>query len=336
MGFGCHKHSLNNITLKGGSKLKAFFPTRGRCSLFIHFFVLSLCLLLGTSCGTQGGGGKVTIVGRGFSAQINPGATQDVLAHCQTGEQMVGGGYNTEQPAGPDQAVAVEASFPDSSAAPMNWHVTFFNPSDTPATVVALVYCLTSPTPVSVSVIQDNSKESHPDPFVLYTDSAQCASGSTLLSGGFRVDHHPEAGEQTQNAGVVRSKPLLDANGQANGWSLTVVSYDLPHNLPLTSTVYALCASTVLKPAPAVKSDPTPFRVAGIVEDHTSSCGANQLTIGGGFEFLFSGQQGEFTFPKSVYNNEALGNLTAWQAKANSVPGLAFQAWAACFLLPAS
>lgn len=147
------------------------------------------------------------------------------------------------------------------------------------------------------------------------------------------MDHHPDAGEQAQNAGVVRSKPLLDTNGQASGWSLTVFSYDSKNNLPLTSTVYALCTSTVLKPAPAVKSNPISFSPPGNVEAQTPSCGANQLSIGGGFEFLFSGK---FILLKSVYYNEALGDLTAWQAKAQLVPDLAFQAWAACFILPAS
>ena len=301
-------------------------------------FLLALVsgLLVLTSACQAAQAGNVSIIVHPTAVHLqNSRGPQDVFATCPAGEVLLGGGYTIEAPTGLfDAMVGVEGTYPGSVTNPVTWQVTFTNFTNETPLVTVDAYCLLSPTPVKVTVAASNSTILGYDLYSISTLTIACPKGSTLLSGGFQVDDLP--GAQVENAGVLASEPDLDASGQAAGWKLKLYTYSPGHNLQ--PTIFALCATNLLLPAPAIHTTPAAFPVGGVERtDQTQPCGASQLTAGGGFEFQGGGGIPNLgNYPKNVYVSIAIGGSSSWQVHAESVYLLDIQVWATCFSVPIS
>ncbi len=174
------------------------------------------------------------------SAQIPVGQKDTLTATCGSGEQMVGGGFYGNAFEG---AVHFTDNYPSGTNA---WTGTIDNtiaPSWVQATVS--IYCLQADYSIATTIVHASSSGSG-------TTTANCPSGSVLVSGGY-----------ASGGGI--SIP------NRNGWQ----AYG--------TDVYALCATQSLTSAPDASTvflSPNGFGLSSV---GTANCGSGQLATGGGF-----------------------------------------------------
>jgi hypothetical protein len=262
-----------------------------RSNAFILTFALVLAGLAACKSATSGRFQVLTRLQSMSVESIWP-MTSEVTAHCQTGEQLLGGGYSvipgpyfstqgSGARIGESTAVMVEASYPHES--PPNalldgWTVVAANPDEETlgpnwdTIVLSEAYCLATPDyPLSMSaVIQTYSIPAFADigasyPELTQVQSAICPAGSTLTSGGFQVTNievdgfKPGVGagqfqsaSYLHNAFVTRSAPLIDGSGVATGWLVQL--WPLNNAASFSNRVFALCAGRGLDPSSAAST----------------------------------------------------------------------------------
>lgn len=206
---------------------------------------------------------------------------QDISAKCPSGEPVIGGGYLVDHSDVPsdDPVVRISRPSPTGSA----WDVAMLrSPSFSPTYGYVYAYCLKSSTPVQVVRVAGSATLDYalPSSGLASQQSVLCPVGSTLVSGGFLTNLADPLGN---NAGVLSSMPHIGASGQADGWS-ALFTNPPPQTPRVTVEVDALCATTVLLPAPALNSSFVPLTSPGS-SVLSPACGTHQLSAGGGYQW---------------------------------------------------
>lgn len=241
---------------------------------------------------------------------LSSSAPFSVSASCQSGEQMVGGGYQliNNSNANPT-SVVVEGTYP---SAPSTWTVQVRNPDNPPiysgdadVVVHSLVYCVTTPNfDLGTEIVLQRATLPHT------TDSTdidvRCSQTSALaLSGGFLTTSLPpftDAGGAGYEAfwpgligtGIMTSGPRLPDNTHSSmGWHVTQlytpVSFPTAPRPDVTTTVFAICARRgindqahrVAKASNAL----TPGRATERAVPYLDVlCQEGEFTVGGGYD----------------------------------------------------
>jgi hypothetical protein len=322
---------------------------------FSHRALMLLALVvsvsfLASSCGQQSVAGfaidiKTTNVGIPWDPAM---PEQDIRVTCPSGEPVIGGGYRFDYNSGvpgDDPVVLINRPSPTGSA----WDVAVLrSPTYSPTYGYVYAYCLKSSTQVTVVRVADSETlvDSPTDEGVTETAKVMCPAGSTLLSGGFLTTFDDPLGN---NAGVLSSLPHFAASGQADGWS-AVFAAPPPLTPSVSVEVDALCATTVLLPAPAVNSPFVPSSSQGSAAT-SPVCGTHQLSAGGGYQWQAPPPKSPAQVPtltqtaKSVFESAANPGPTwyvggtyddslARQDSQNSWAILSLSAWVVCFTVP--
>ncbi len=225
-----------------------------------------------------------------------------VSASCNSGEQMVGGGYGLLNNNSSPTLVAVEGNYP---SAKNTWTVQVRNPDnpivyrgDADVAILALVYCVTTANYDLSTEIQSQTRAIPRTVNADYDIDARCSqTGAMALSGGFLTTTLPSFNEpggavhQTywpglMGTGLTSSEVRFpDSTNSAMGWHVT--QRYTPANAPtapqpqVTTTVFALCAKNGisaqayrLATVNAILSEQAPLNPA---------CQVGEFTVGGGY-----------------------------------------------------
>jgi Cellulose binding domain len=181
-----------------------------------------------------------------YTASGSAQAPLTVSASCQPGEQMLGGGFISSNVFEYDAYIS--ASYPSS---PSTWTVS--GNSSSSFILKGYVYCLQSNTSLGVQIIQGSG-------------NIACPSGTTIVSGGFKV--------LTSNYPIGFSRP----NG--NGWATGSYTSDSVQG-------YALCAVT--SKVSLVSTASLTFNVHSSLHVYSPgsavvTCPTGSVTVGGGFD----------------------------------------------------
>lgn len=180
------------------------------------------------------------------TARVQPGKITPVSVSCPSGEQMLGGGFQSFDLF--EYAAAVEASYPSSAT---TWTVV----GSAPASFFDLeadVYCSPTRVPLGVQTPQATGTGA---------TSVTCPRGTELLSGGF---------QSPQPVGV--------SHPQSNGWMGAAVGTRI--------RVYALCAANHILRGQVVTSTFNAHSSSHnyAPESREVFCPTGQVAAGGGFE----------------------------------------------------
>jgi hypothetical protein len=188
------------------------------------------------------------------SDQVPVGKSGTVTATCQSGEQLLSGGYYVYAW---EAAANVVASYP---SAQDSWTVTDDNTSGPSyVSITAYANCLQAPYSVGLRLVSSTSQSSSTS----QATTVDCPSGTVRTGGGFQA-----AG------GIAASTPT------AHGWSITP---------GVVGKVFALCATERLRAAPATSATFTTKMVFGSPQSGSAHCQEGQIVTGGGYSF----EQGE-------------------------------------------
>jgi hypothetical protein len=185
------------------------------------------------------------------------------VAHCLTGEQMVGGGYLMSPGAFP---IAPYFSYP---ATPNIWSADVQNSTDAEMTITAYATCLTGSTNVGMVIVSGESKTIFGG--AAAESLATCPAGAVVTGGGYTVS----GGAMT-----------LYIDGSAPGDGQWVV--DAHATTPsATFQAYALCATQHLSaPVPHAHTE-LDLKLPGDTGTVVATCpDATWLLTGGGFAKL--------------------------------------------------
>jgi hypothetical protein len=215
-----------------------------------------------------------------------------VSVSCQSGEQMLSGGYSF--PGGtPNQ---VDASYP---SGPATWTVVgAMDQAGQSVTLTVSVACLQAN--FTVGMTQVTSAAATSAYLGSATASVSCPQGSVLTGGGFLTTPPDDGSRAMGQIGV--SAPLQ------NGWTVTV--NHLPTGSSLTEQAIALCATKNLTAAPLASQTLQPA-TQGTTVQGTAACASGQLLTGGGFTDL-TGTPG---LPNQVFSKaevESVASALQW------------------------
>jgi hypothetical protein len=196
---------------------------------------------------------NITVRANGVS--VANGSSGTATAGCQSGEQMLSGGYYVQDT---NTLYNAEASYPSAANA---WSASITNNTPQAMTLYAYVVCLNANYSLGIQIVNNSAA-----PFTSGTvvDTVACPGGSVVLGGGFK--------STPANSGfVVGSTPGSSGWGMATRHSGGTV----------TETVYALCATRNVTAGPQGSA---PFTVAASSDGQLSmSCAAGLWLTGGGY-----------------------------------------------------
>jgi hypothetical protein len=213
-----------------------------------------------------------TLTVRTASVTIAAMRSDSASVSCQSGEQMLSGGFSFTAAVGSQ----IESSYPSGAA---TWTAVAYTGDTSSQTLTVSVLCLQAN--FSVGVTQVPSSQATLTAPTATTVSAACPAGSALTGGGFETVP-PTSGPNSSapSAQIDSSAP------QTGGWSVTV--YSGPNGTSATEQAFALCATKNLTAASPVAQSPS--AAPGASATGTAVCAAGQLLTGGGFADLAASQ----------------------------------------------
>jgi hypothetical protein len=269
--------------------------------------LVASCLL--TGCPGNRQPDPFFILTRSAAALVEKPGKLIVNSKCQSGEQLLGGGYVLVESATNGSLLTLTGNYP---SADDTWTITVDTPTGSGfnkvegTAVVAVAYCLTTPNfpldMVTVSATKGNSGTPFP------TVTTSCPAGSILTGGGYRTEQAASI-SGTYNGEVMFSAPAFDGGQRPTGWQVNL-AYVLNETIPET-TVFARCASKNLSPATVVVQsvDLTKLAAAFDRRDFEVECPPNTFTTGGGYWLV-----GDPTIPHWVWLSYARNEYARWRA----------------------
>ena len=242
----------------------------------------------------------------------------EVIAPCQSGEQLLGGGYAISSVN--SYSLSVRASHPQNDSWRVLFHDLLYNGKllNQGVTLTAYAYCFHAPNfPLGMTTVtSDEQTETKAPPMgatplpsdVEYKTVVECPAGSVLTGGGFRVGDPSYEPDGNLNTDVRISRPQVASTGIATGW-LVMLHPELPkYKRPVRS--YARCATKNLHSLPAgVLATGLINKDAGAqVYDLTSACSEKGVTTGGGQEYV-----GDPLIPHPVLSGFSVSALHEWR-----------------------
>jgi hypothetical protein len=249
------------------------------------------------------------ILTRSAAALVDKPGKLIVNSRCQSGEQLLGGGYVLVESATNGSLLTLTGNYP---SADDTWTITIDTPTDSNfnkvegTAVVAVAYCLTTPNfPVDMVTVS-TTKGNSGTPFPTVTTS--CPAGSVLTGGGYRTERAASI-SGTYNGEVMFSAPEFDTGRRATGWQVNL-AYVWNEAIPET-TVFARCARKNLSEGTVVVQsvDLTKLAAAFDRRDFEVECPPNSFTTGGGYWLV-----GDPTIPHWVWLSYARNEYARWRA----------------------
>ena len=226
----------------------------------------------------------------------NPSGALVATAKCGTGEHVISGGYKTTD------AVDVGSAVVSRAVHGTGWTVQYF-PNNTD-TLTTYAYCASK----GAAVSKHEATVATEIDFANTTVTAACASGQTLVSGGYAL-----------SPSTPFSPTFTDA-ASAHRWKVTLVDRGAEGGTPATLAAFAYCMRGV-KVKVRSSTGSTPANRTGSA---TATCHRKEALLAGGYNTTPKPDYLESTGPNSFYSASYRSAKRSWTAIAHNnstVPG---------------
>jgi hypothetical protein len=216
--------------------------------------------------------------------------TLSVSASCNSGEQMVGGGYNISSA---NHAYSPYANVPASAS---TWTTVVKATGVASYTLQTYVYCLKANYPLAIKIV---TTDADVDKGASQTVNATCPAGSVVTGGGYLF---------SVQSGVASTSAPVSGLG---GWTLVATGT----SDALKARVFALCATRNLAVAPDATLQFNIFSQNDSGQQSIACKSSDQWLLGGGYSVNDASANGKIVYELDAAQND----FSSWFVQGRNV-----------------